>query len=151
MNINLKRAALNDAEMLLEMQKKAFKGLFDTYQDVENPYNEPLERVKSRFNQYNSFFYIIQSNDENIGAILVLDNDKTKRLHRLFVLPEYQNNGIAQEAIRQAEEIHGKSNWELDTILQEKGNCHLYEKMGYVQTGKTKVINDKLTLVFYKK
>jgi hypothetical protein len=39
----------------------------------------------------------------------------------------------------------------LDTILQEQGNCHLYEKFGYNQIGETKVINDKLTLVFYKK
>ena len=55
------------------------------------------------------------------------------------------------EAIRLAEEIHGAANWELDTILQEKGNCYLYEKMGYRQTGKTEVVNDKMTLVFYKK
>lgn len=41
--------------------------------------------------------------------------------------------------------------WELHTILQEKGNCYLYEKIGYTKTVETKVINDKLTLVFYKK
>lgn len=39
----------------------------------------------------------------------------------------------------------------LDTILQEKGNCYLYEKMGYRKTGKTEKINDRLTLVFYEK
>ena len=49
------------------------------------------------------------------------------------------------------EQLHGCENWELDTILQEEGNCHLYEKMGYHRTGETKRINDKLTLVFYKK
>lgn len=36
-------------------------------------------------------------------------------------------------------------------ILQEKGNCYLYEKMGYKATGKTEKINDKMTLVFYEK
>lgn len=35
--------------------------------------------------------------------------------------------------------------------LKGKGNCYLYEKMGYCQTGKTRKINDNLTLVFYKK
>lgn len=39
----------------------------------------------------------------------------------------------------------------VDTILQEQRNCHLYEKVGYKQTGETKVINDRLTLIFYKK
>lgn len=64
---------------------------------------------------------------------------------------EYRNRGLAQQAIRLAEEIHGSSNWELDTILQEKGNCHLYENLGYHRTGETKAINDRMTLVFYRK
>lgn len=51
----------------------------------------------------------------------------------------------------QVEQLHGGSGWELDTILQEKGNCHLYEKMGYHTTGKTEVINERLMLVFYEK
>ena len=67
------------------------------------------------------------------------------------MLPQYQRLGIAQKAIRMVEALHGSSNWELSTILQEKVNCHLYEKMGYRQTGKTEVITDKMTLVFYKK
>lgn len=53
--------------------------------------------------------------------------------------------------IDNAKEIHGSANWELDTILQERRNCHLYEKMGYRQTGKTEVINERLTLTFYEK
>lgn len=56
-----------------------------------------------------------------------------------------------KEAIIEAERIHGSDNWELDTILEEIGNCYLYEKLGYCKTGKIEKINDKLTLVFYKK
>lgn len=67
------------------------------------------------------------------------------------MLPEYQNRGIAQEAMKLCEKIHGCDKWELDTILQEESNCYLYEKMGYHKTGKTECINDKLTLVFYEK
>ena len=66
-------------------------------------------------------------------------------------MPEFQGKGIAQKAIRLCEEMHGNENWKLDTILQESKNCHLYEKMGYRQTGKTKVINERLTLTFYEK
>ena len=66
-------------------------------------------------------------------------------------MPEFQGEGIAQKAIRLCEEIHGNENWELDTILQEPRNCHLYEKMGYRQTDKTEVINEKLTLIIYEK
>ena len=66
-------------------------------------------------------------------------------------MKEYRNRGYAQAAIREAEKIHGDSCWCLDTILQEEGNCHLYEKLGYRKTGETKIINDKMTIVFYEK
>ena len=51
------------------------------------------------------------------------------------------------------EEVHGKSNtieWRLDTIKQETGNCHLYEKCGFVRTGEDIVVNEKMTLVDYE-
>ena len=79
------------------------------------------------------------------------EENKNKRISPIFILPEYRNKGIAQSAIKICEEIHGNNNWELSTILQEKGNCYLYEKLGYHSTGKTQVINDRLTLIFYKK
>ena len=66
-------------------------------------------------------------------------------------MKECRGRGYAQKAIQLAEEIHGSSNWELDTILQEKGNCYLYEKMGYRQTGVTKTINEWMTIVYYSK
>ena len=89
-----------------------------------------------------------------MGAIRVVDfadEAKFKRISPIFILPEYRNRGYAQSAIKSAEDIHGAFGWELDTILQEKGNCHLYEKMGYYQTGKTEKISDRLTLVSYRK
>ena len=72
-----------------------------------------------------------------------------KTLKNIATLKEYRGKGYAQEAIRAVELIHGECDWELDTILQEKGNCYLYEKMGYKKTDTTEVINEKLTLVFY--
>lgn len=85
------------------------------------------------------------------------DSSDAKELHAMQVksfkelLEKYQGQGIAQKAIQLCEELHGNGNWELETILQEPRNCHLYEKMGYRQTGKTKVINERLTLTFYEK
>ncbi len=66
-------------------------------------------------------------------------------------MPKYRNKGYAQQAIAEAERIHGEQHWKLDTILQERGNCYLYEKLGYHQTGKTEQINDRMTIVFYEK
>ena len=68
-----------------------------------------------------------------------------------FVTRENVNVKLAQGAILEAEKRHGAHNWELGTILQDAGNCYLYEKMGYHQTDRQTVINDKMTIVGYEK
>lgn len=155
MNIELIRATADDAHKLWQMQIRAFKELFEKYQDFDtSPGNEPLDKTIFRLSQQNTYFYFIIYNSLKAGAIRVVDNKDnvtSKRISPIFVMPEFRNMGIAQKAILAVEEIHGSDNWELDTIMQEKGNCYLYEKMGYSRTGKTENVNDKLTLVFYKK
>lgn len=92
-------------------------------------------------------------NDKTVGAIRVVDmkDGSRKRISPVFVMKEFRNRGYAQSAIKEAEHIHGEDNWELDTILQEAANCHLYEKMGYYKTGKTEIINDRMTIIHYEK
>lgn len=155
MKINLVKANVTDAELIHKMQIEAFAKLLNKYQDFDtSPAIEPIEKVMWRLEQNTTYFYLIEYKNKYVGAIRVVDNKDgitPKKISPLFILPAYQNKGIAQQAITEAEKIHGNTNWELGTILQEKGNCYLYEKMGYNQTGKNKQINDKLTLVFYKK
>ena len=155
MKIELIRASLKDAKEIWEIQVKSFKNFLDKYQDFEtNPANEPISNVEMRLKQNFTFFYFIFVDNKKVGAIRIIDykeKEKNKRISPIFILPKYRNKGIAQSAIKICEQIHGNNNWELSTILQEKGNCYLYEKLGYHSNGKTQVINDKLTLIFYEK
>lgn len=155
MKITLRKAGPEDAELIWKMQVEAFKELLVKYEDYDlNPAAELLDKTIMRLNQSFTYFYFIESNGEKMGAIRVVDKKeegKPKRISPIFVMPPYRGKGIAQMAIMEAERIHGSDNWELDTILQEAGNCHLYEKLGYRQTGETEKINDKMTLVFYRK
>ena len=155
MKIELIRARLKDAKEIWEMQIKSFKKLLDKYQDFEtNPANEFISNIEMRLKQNFTFFYFICIDNKKVGAIRIIDHkeeNKNKRISPIFILPKYRNKGIAQSVIKICEEIHGNNNWELSTILQEKGNCYLYEKLGYRPTGKTQVINDRLTLIFYEK
>lgn len=155
MKIELIRASLKDAKEIWKMQVKSFKNLLDKYQDFEtNPASETILNVEMRLKQNFTFFYFIFIDNKKVGAIRVVDykeKNKNKRISPLFILPEYRNKGIAQSVIKICEEIHGNINWELSTILEEKGNCYLYEKLGYHPTGKIQVINDRLTLIFYEK
>mgnify|MGYP003292595888 FL=1 len=168
MKIELKRASIQDAEFIWHMQVEAFADLLEKYKDYDtSPGCEPLEKVQMRLNQPFTYFYLICGENAStqrergeaacfdiLGAIRVIDKKeagKKKKISPIFVKKEYRGMGIAQKAIALAEEMHGSDNWELDTILQEAGNCYLYEKMGYKTTGETKVINERLTLVFYEK
>ncbi len=155
MEVKLIRANVDDAKELHAMQVKSFRELLEKYQDFDtSPANESVEKVEARLRQEFTYFYFICVGAQKVGAIRIVDKKETgknKRISPIFILPEFQGQGIAQKAIRLCEEMHGKENWELDTILQEPKNCYLYEKMGYRQTGKTEVINERLTLVFLSK
>lgn len=154
MNISLTKSDLKDADIIHKMQIKSFTPLLEKYRDYEtSPANEPLEKIAERINQPFTDYYIIKSDNIAVGGIRIVKKDnKHYRISPIFILPEYQGKGIAQKVFQRIEQIYCDAKaWELDTILQEKGNCYLYEKIGYVKTGETKIINDKLTLVFYKK
>lgn len=155
MEIKLIQISLNDAEKLWQMQVQAFQGLYEKYQDTEtSPATEQVDRIIMRLKQPFTYYYFISVDGVAVGAIRVVDRKepgKPKRISPIFVMPEYRNRGYAQRAIELAETLHGSSDWELETILQETGNCYLYEKMGYRQVGKANKINEKLTLVLYQK
>lgn len=154
MNVKLKRANINDAESIWHMQIDSFAELLEKYKDYDtNPANEPLQKIKDELNDSSTYFYLINMNNKPVGAIRVvlMENGAEKRISPLFILPEYHNMGIAQKAIVEAEKIHGKENWSLETMQQEKKNCYLYEKMGYKKTGKSEIINDRFTLILYYK
>ncbi len=152
--VTLRRASAADCEQLWQMQRASFAELLERYQDYDlNPAAEPCGRIAERLAQPETYYYWIESDGETVGAIRIVDakNGSRKRISPLFILPEYRNRGYAQEAIRAAEQIHGAENWQLSTILQEAGNCHLYEKMGYHRTGEPQVIHERMTIVHYEK
>lgn len=53
--------------------------------------------------------------------------------------------------MKEAERLHGADNLSLDTILQEEGNIHLYEKIGYRRVSEPQKINDNMDIVFFEK
>ena len=155
MGMKLIKIGIDDAEKLWKMQVKAFQGLYEKYQDADtSPATEKIDKIIMRLNQPFTYYYFIEANGAIVGAIRVVDkkeNGKAKRISPMFIMEEYRNKGYAQKALQLVEDIHGSSDWELDTILQERGNCYLYEKMGYHQTGKIEALSNKMILVSYKK
>ncbi len=153
-NVTLKVAAEEDIQTIWEMQVKAFSDLLEKYRDYDmSPAAESIDKVRARYEQPWTTYYFITADDETVGAIRVVDkkNGSRKRISPIWIMQEYRNKGYAQAAMIAAEQLYGADNWSLDTILQEKGNIHLYEKMGYHQVGQIEKINDRMDVVYYEK
>lgn len=153
MGVTLVKCRAEDINDIWKMQIEAFASLLERYQDYStSPGAEDVSRIQARFDMEASYFYYIVASGEKVGVIrIVAAEGKPKRISPIFVMPQYRNKGYAQAAIAAAEELYGSSNWSLETILEEKGNCHLYEKVGYVRVGEAETINDKMHLINYVK
>lgn len=140
-------------DAVFDIQRKVYKPLFDKYHDTNtSPYLESKEEVLEKYTRPGTSGYVFIDKELPVGAVRIIARGDVCKVSALAVLPEYQNRGIAQAALKEIERLHSDCKcWILDTILQEKGNCHLYEKLGYVKIGESQAINNYLTLINYKK
>ena len=154
MKVELVQAGLPDAQTISDMQKKSFQKLLETYRDYDtNPGAESIQKIIARMEQRETQYYFIRHNQMNVGAIRVvcMDGGTLCRISPIFILPEERNKGYAQETLRTVEGMYTPQKWILDTILEEKGNCYVYEKAGYRQTGEVKTLKEGMHLVHYEK
>lgn len=155
MEIEIAHFRESDIDVVFEIQQEAYKPLYEKYHDAgSNPFMENKETVLCKYTREGTAGYLFLSDGKAVGAVRInIDSvNKSGRVSALCVLPGYQGKGIAQKALQEIERRHPNiQRWSLDTIKEETGNCHLYEKIGYRKSGKTEVINEKMTLIFYEK
>ncbi len=154
MSIQLRKATIEDCEQIHRMQVASFRALLEKYHDLEtNPGAEPRSRVVERMEQPFTDYYIILLNDTEIGAIRVVRrSEDVCRVAQLFILPEFQGRGYAQQAMLITETLYPLVTvWQLDTIMQEEKLCYLYEKLGYRRTGETETIQPGMDIIDFEK
>lgn len=144
-----------DIDIVFAIQQAAFKPLYEKYLDDEtSPYKESKETVLRKYTRPGTVGYLFLLDGTAVGTVRIgIDEENASgRVSALCVLPQYQGRGIAQSALAQIERLNPEiGRWTLDTIAQEPGNCHLYEKLGYRRTGKTEAVSGSMTIVFYEK
>ena len=154
--IELKLVTEDEAECLHRLQVEAFMPLYEKYQDdATSPAKESLKRITEKIIEENSDFYFIMFHGEIVGGVRVRWHQGKKVnvnwISPIFIIPKFQNKGIASTVIKQLFDIYPNTiEWRLDTIKQETGNCHLYEKCGFIRVGEDTVVNEKMTLVDYR-
>lgn len=155
--VKLEAVREDEVQQLYDMQIESFMPLYEKYHDEMSPVNESFEKVKAKALGENRKFYFIVKDGARVGAINIgsksWDTEEAcLYISPLFILPKYQNQGIGYVAIQKAFSMFPDAKvWKLDTILQESGNCHLYEKCGFVRVGDECIVNDKMTLINYEK
>ena len=78
--LQLSRIDIKEAHKLWEMQVKAFAALYQKYQDTEtSPAAETVERIMTRLQQPFTYYYWIQENGENVGAVRVVDKKDAQK------------------------------------------------------------------------
>ena len=154
--IELELITSGEAEGLRKLQVEAFIALYEKYRDdITSPAKESLEKITQKIIEDNSDFYFILFNGKRVGGVRVKwhNGRNVKWISPIFVIPQFQNKGIARAVIERLFEVYSFDTieWRLDTIKQEEKNCYLYEKCGFVRVGNETVINEKMTLVEYTK
>ena len=133
MNIKFERATVDDADELINVRNQSFYEDYVRYGECPG-YNTSKERMTNTI--LNRIVYKIISDNKIIGNISIKDNhDSTYNLGCICVIPDYENKGIGQKAIRFIEnEFSDATLWTLETPADKKRNHYFYKKAGYVIT-----------------
>ena len=102
MSIYIKLADFADCQKICDMQRIAFYDILTRYRDYDtNPACETVEVIQNKFRQPFTKYYFIMKDEEIIGAVRIVEIDKsTRRISPLFILPQFQNYGYAQLAMK---------------------------------------------------
>ncbi|MDP4143064.1 MAG: GNAT family N-acetyltransferase [Bacillota bacterium] len=130
MNIKIERATLDDIDPLINVQNQSFYGDYIRYGECPG-FNHSSETMASII--LNRIVYKIMLDDQIVGDFIVRDNyDNTYYLGGLCIIPECENRGIGQKAIKFVEsEFPNATLFTLETPLDKTRNHYIYKKLGY--------------------
>lgn len=135
--VKIEKAALNDAEVLAELSKKAFHTDKEIggFEEPGGPpgYDSPKFQI---WVMKNLTYYKILYEEKIVGGIFL--NSRMANhyiLERIFVDPQYHNKGIATKAMYSLFNEFPDILWTLGTPEWNVRTRHFYERLGFKQIG----------------
>jgi ribosomal protein S18 acetylase RimI-like enzyme len=146
----IRKAAVENAEEILDLQKLAYQSEAAIYDDYNiPPLTQSLEEIRDDFE--NMVFLVAEINGKIIGSVRAFAKSGTCHIGRLIVHPDYQNQGIGTQLLSKIEEMFSKSRrFELFTGHRSEKNLYLYQKLGY-NTFREETVTKELKLVYLEK
>lgn len=148
MEITFEKATINDCDDLINVRNQSFYEDFIKYGECPG-YNCSKESMTNCI--LNRISYKIMCNNQIIGNISATDNhNSTYHLGCLCVIPEFENKGIGQKALKFIEnEFPNATSWNLVTPADKERNHYFYKKAGY--TIVREYVNGSVKLVLFEK
>ena len=160
--ITVRLARFEDVSELTQIQKQAFRPLYEKYQDKGNPYLRSESDISIRLDNQKYKVFCVLDDGIIVGGIIYMCFgsgiffDKLGAdeyyLQRIFISPDRQSKKIGQKAILLCEKEfeNAKTFWVVFPIDLDK-NRTCYERAGFCHTGKTAQVEPGLVLACYIK
>ena len=146
----IERAAPQDAQEILELQKIAYQSEAALHNDYTiPPLTQTLEEMRAELDR--QLFLKATSEGRIAGSVRAFVRDGTCFVGRLIVHPDWQNQGLGARLLSEIESAFGQVHrFELFTGHMSERNLAFYAKRGY-RPFKERKVSDALTLVFLEK
>ena len=133
MDVVLERAAIEDAEAILNLQVLAYQQEAAIYNNYAiPPLVQSLQNLKEEFQT--QMFLVARWNGEIIGSVRALCRDGRCHIGRLIVHPSQQRRGLGSRLLAAIEAAFPEALcYELFTGHQSEGNLRLYKRLGYLE------------------
>ncbi|HSX48485.1 MAG TPA: GNAT family N-acetyltransferase [Candidatus Nanoarchaeia archaeon] len=139
MTIKFRSFEPTDAKLLPDLFLRALRTVYPDFQS--GSWTQDLNDIPNRYVDL-----LVGLDDDTIVAMGAIrrEDDETCELKRVVVEPSYQGKGIGQQVVdaleTRAKQL-GFSQVILDTTIKQVAAQHLYEKNGYRQVGRNKIIH----------
>ncbi|MFD3274448.1 GNAT family N-acetyltransferase [Paenibacillus dendritiformis] len=132
----LERAIKNDAPKLAELQKASFdeESKHFNNNEIGGPPGYDSISWQEEMMQICEYFKVLFNGEIIGGALILIESNQVHNLGRIFIDPNFQNQGIGMKVMKEIERSFPDSTkWWLDTPSWSVKYHHFYTKCGFTK------------------
>ncbi|MGG3506431.1 GNAT family N-acetyltransferase [Paenibacillus lautus] len=132
----LERAIKSDAPKLAEIQKASFDDESKHFNNNElcGPLGYDSVSWQEEMMHSCEYFKVLYNGEIIGGAMIFIESNQVHNLGRIFIDPNYQNQGLGKKVMKKIEgSFPDSTKWWLDTPRWSVKNHHFYTKCGFTK------------------
>ncbi|MDR0478098.1 MAG: GNAT family N-acetyltransferase [Desulfobulbaceae bacterium] len=145
------KASYEDLPKILDLQKLAYLSeakLLNNYSI--QPLRQTLAELANEFTKNVILKLVNKGKNEIIASVRAYEENNRIYIGKLIVHPDYQNQGLGTNLLKNIETYFANKTYELFTSSKSQRNLFFYQKNGYREFKRQKVSTD-LELVYMEK